>query len=104
MVKFLETFLQCYPETTFEMVVGALLYIDRLLCDNVASALTEVNAKGVLHVALALSAKFNVDAYEKNTKFYGVVMGLQPWQMRMLTDAFLGLLDFNLYVSEELYT
>jgi hypothetical protein len=102
-VKFLETFLQCYPECTLEMVVAALIYIDRLLVGNEAASLTEVNAKGLLHIALSLSAKFNVDAYEKNTKFYGVVMGLQTWQMRMLTDAFLGLLDFQLYVSEEAF-
>jgi len=102
-VKFLETFLQCYPETTLEMVVGSLVYIDRLLVATEAACLTEVNAKGLLHIALSLSAKFNVDAYEKHTTFYGVVMGLQPRQMRELTDAFLELIDFQLYVSEEEY-
>jgi hypothetical protein len=65
--------------------------------------LTEVNAKGLLHIALTMSAKFNVDHYEKNTKFYGIVMGLQAWQMRKLTDGFLNLIEFNLFIDEETY-
>ena len=68
-VKFIETFIQCYQECTVEMVVAALIYIDRLLVNNESAFLTEVNAKGLLHIALTMSAKYHVDHYEKNTKF-----------------------------------
>ena len=62
-------------------MVAALIYIDRVLSFNAqehgGAVLTEVNGKGVLHVALTLAAKFYLDRYEKNTIFYGVVVGLE---------------------------
>jgi Cyclin len=62
---------------TSDLVVSALIYIDRLLLKNEKAMLNETNAKGVLHVALTLATKFNLDRYEKNTIFYGIVVGLQ---------------------------
>jgi len=61
--------------------------------------LTETNGKGVLHVALTLATKFCLDRYEKNTIFYGAVAGLDKIQMRVMTDAFLSLLDYEMYIS-----
>ena len=94
MVKFIETFLQCYKDVTIEHVVVALIYIDRVLATYEDAALTEVNGKGLLHVALTLSAKFFIDNYKRQTKFFGIVCGLQPLQMRKYTDSLLSMLDF----------
>ena len=68
-----------YQDVSSELVVVALIYIDRLLTRNehLGAALTESNAKGLLHVALTLATKFNLDRYEKNTIFYGIIVGLQ---------------------------
>ncbi len=85
----------------------ALIYIERLLVATNkiagdASILTDCNGKGVLHSALTLAVKFNQDNYEKNTEFYKAV--LPPFnmrKMRLMTDAFISFLNFELYVSEE---
>jgi hypothetical protein len=45
--------------------------------------------------------KFNQDNYEKNTEFYKAVLPFNMRKMRQMTDAFILLLDFELYVSEE---
>jgi hypothetical protein len=52
-------------------------------------------------VALALAAKYNLDRYEKNTIFFGIVVGVNRRQMRFMTDSFLQMIDFELYISEE---
>lgn len=83
-----------------ELVIAALIYIERLL-KLPGATLNEANAKGVLHVALTLASKFYLDRYEKNTIFYGIVIGLHRHQMRQMTDTFIGMLDFNLFISEE---
>lgn len=101
--KFMQLFVSCYQEVTSELIVAALVYINRILnspSNQGTAKLTETNGKGVLHVALTLATKFNLDRYEKNTIFYGVMSGMDKYRMRKMTDSFLGLLDFNLYISD----
>jgi hypothetical protein len=96
-------FILCYEDISAEIVITALIYIDRLLSiyEDQGASLTESNGKGLLHVALTLATKFLMDRYEKNTIFYGSVVGMKPRQMRAMTDAFLSLIDFEMYISEE---
>jgi hypothetical protein len=90
---------------SYEIVIAALIYIDRLLSkhEEAGACLTENNGKGVLHVALTLATKFFLDRYEKNTIFYGVVHGMQCYQMRYMTNAFISLIDFEFYIGEDEY-
>jgi len=94
--KFIELFASCYENITAEIVISSLIYIDRLLAmhEEIGATLTECNGKGLLHVALTLATKFCLDRYEKNTIFYGAVVGMDRRQMRKMTDAFLCLIDF----------
>lgn len=70
--------MHCYQDVTSDIVLSALIYIDRLLSkhEELGAILTETNGKGVLHVAMTLATKFCLDRYEKNTIFYGVIAGL----------------------------
>jgi hypothetical protein len=49
------------------------------------------NAKGVLHTALTLAAKFYIDRFEKNTIFYAIG-GLSKKQMREMITVYLDLI------------
>ena len=78
MRKFIELFMSCYEDVTAELVLASLIYIDRLLAkhEENGASLTECNGKGLLHVALTMATKFCLDRYEKNTIFYGAVVGM----------------------------
>lgn len=86
-------------ETGPEIVVAALVYLDRFLAKTELK-LTETNAKSLLHSALSLAAKFHVDRFEKNTIFYAVG-GLSKRQMRNMLDTFLAVLEFRMHIEEE---
>lgn len=105
MRKFIELFCSCYEDITAEIVIAALIYIDRLLAlyEEAGAYLSESNGKGLLHVALTLATKFSLDRYEKNTFFFGSVVGMDRRQMRKMTDAFLALIQFQMHISEEEY-
>ena len=49
------------------------------------------NAKGLLHTALTLSAKFYLDRFEKNTIFYAIG-GLSKKHMREMMNVYLDLI------------
>ncbi len=54
-------------------------------------------------MALTLAAKFYLDHFEKYTLFFGVVPGLERGRMRRMTDRFLAMLGFRLYISQDEY-
>ena len=97
--KFISLFMTCF-EVGPEIVVAALIYIERLLTYNSELYLTETNSKSYLHTALVLASKFYLDRFEKNTIFYAVG-GISKRQMRTMTDAYLGLINFHLNIEEE---
>jgi phosphoribosylaminoimidazole (AIR) synthetase len=97
--------MDCYKEMTSELVVVALIYIERLLTAAAEQAgdsavLTDQNGKGVLHIALSMAAKFHLDCYEKDTIFFAVVESLTKKKMRKMTDAFINMIGFGFYVSD----
>lgn len=94
--------MQCYEVGT-EVVVAALIYIDRLLSRNSDLLITEITAKSLLHTALTLATKFLMDRYEKNTIFYAVG-GLTKRQMKNMSNYYLDLIDFDLFIPESEYS
>jgi hypothetical protein len=82
--------MQCY-NVGIEIVISALIYIERLLTANPGMVLTENNIKGLLHASLSLSAKFFCDNFEKNTIFYAC-NGLPKKRMRAMLDLYLDLI------------
>ena len=107
MYKFIQLFMTCFDVGT-EILISALIYIDRLLSMNNDSTtgqnsnfvLTDVNAKSLLLAALTLASKFYLDKFEKNTIFYASG-GLTKRKMRNLLDTYLDLIDYKLVIQEE---
>ena len=96
--KFISLFTACFEVGT-EVVVAALIYVDRLLSKQGIEIMTQTTAKSILHTALVLASKFYLDRFEKNTIFY-VAAGLSKVQMRKMTDVFLDILEFKLNINE----
>lgn len=100
--KFIQLFMTCFDVGT-EILIAALIYIDRLLSMNnstneeSAFVLTDVNAKSLLLAALTLASKFYLDRFEKNTIFYASG-GLTKRKMRNMLDTFLELMDYKLVI------
>lgn len=105
--KFIELFLRCFEETSTELVTAALIYIERLLdatskmVGEDGARVTQHNAKGILHAAMTIATKFFLDRYEKKTIFYGVSLNCTRQKMRLMTNTFIDILDFNFYIHED---
>jgi hypothetical protein len=85
--KFMQLFKQCFDVGT-EILVAALIYVERMQAMNKELCITEDNAKCHLHTSLTLAAKFNTDRFESNTIFYAIG-GLTKKEMRRLHHWFL---------------
>ncbi len=95
-------FLNCF-QFGFEIVVVSLTYIDRLLMENPDLTLTHKNAMNISFAALTLAAKFYDDRFEKNTLFCAVA-NISRKQMKKISTSFLGMIKFDLIVSQSLYS
>ena len=113
-VQFLNEFTRTF-EIGIEIVSSALSYIDKMFDINDEwFEITETSAIGFLMTALALSSKFLLDRFERNTLFHiyiknahsspfyknGKHRSSSKRRMRSMQDFFLDLLDFNLYVAD----
>lgn len=105
---FMDLFLRSFKHVSVDHLIVALIYVERLLeaAENMIEfpemvSLTENNSKGVLLSAIALAVKFFNDDYEKNTHFYSLCWKQEKRLMREMTDNFLRMIEFRLYVSEE---
>jgi hypothetical protein len=98
--KFIELYLRCFEDTTTDLVIAALIYVERLLeaaikeVGEEGAKVTQHNAKGILHAAMTLATKFQLDRYEKKTIFFGVSINCTRHKMRQMTDRFIGMLEF----------
>ena len=95
--KLLSMFSQCFNVDS-EIIVAALIYTDQILAMNENLIITESNAKGILHSALTLAAKFFLDQFERHTMFH-ILLGVQHYKqhdmrrrMRQMLDRFLELI------------
>lgn len=99
--KYMQMFTSCYRDVSPELIVAALIYIERLLAQSELNVITPSNGKGVLQVAMALSAKFYLDHFEKDTLFYASSLNLDKYKMRKMMNAFIDILEFKFYISDD---
>lgn len=52
-------------------------------------------------MAMALSAKYHLDHFEKDTLFYASSVNLDKQKMRKMMNAFIVNLDFKFYISDD---
>jgi hypothetical protein len=78
-----------------------LIFIDRL-CELNNFIVNSYNVYKILFSSLIMAIKYNEDEYYDN-KFYAKVGGVTLKEMNILEISFLKLIDFKLYISEEIF-
>ena len=82
-------------------LIISLIYIDRI-CKNKGVKLTENNIHRILFSSILTSIKFNEDKIYPNS-FYAKIAGISVKELIKLESTFLKLIDFKLFISDEIY-
>lgn len=82
--------------------VVAFIYIDRALQNNASLILTNLNIHRLTLAAVVLAIKYLEDLYSRNI-IYAKTGGICVAELNVLESSFLSMLDFNLYVSPQMY-
>ena len=82
-------------------LIISLIYIDRI-CKNRGFKLTKNNIHRILFSSILTSIKFNEDKIYPNS-FYAKIAGIPVNELNKLESAFLKLIDFKLFISDEIY-
>ena len=90
-----------YTQVESSTLIAMLIYIDRL-CELNNFIINSYNVYKILFSSLIIAIKYNEDEYYDN-KFYAKVGGLTLKEMNNLEINYLSLIDFKLYISEEVF-
>ena len=82
------------------LILG-VIYFDRI-CNNGNLILNYFNVYKLLLISLVLAIKFNEEYFETN-EFYGRVGGLNNKSINKLEIKVLQILNYNLYVKQDIY-
>jgi len=92
-----------YSNCSEECFVLALIYIDRLIRTNGSFLVNSYNVHRMIITSVMLAAKFFDDQYFNNAHF-GRVGGVSCKEINLLEIEFLFMINFNLFVENDLYT
>ena len=90
-----------YTQVESSTLIAMLIYIDRI-CELNNFIINSYNVYKILFSSLIIAIKYNEDEYYDN-KFYAKVGGLTLTEMNNLEINYLSLIDFKLYISEEVF-
>jgi len=90
-----------YTKINCSTIILILIYIDRI-CNIQKFKLTYFNIHKLILASMIIAIKFNEDE-QYTTKFYSKLGGVPIAEIAFLEYNFFFLLNFNLYVEEELY-
>ena len=90
-----------YTQVESSTLIAMLIYIDRL-CELNNFIVNSYNVYKILFSSLIMAIKYNEDEFYDN-KFYAKVGGLSLKEMNNLEINYLSLIDFKLYISEEVF-
>ena len=90
-----------YTQVESSTLIAMLIFIDRL-CELNNFIVNSYNVYKILFSSLIMAIKYNEDEYYDN-KFYAKVGGVTLKEMNILEISFLKLIDFKLYISEEIF-
>ena len=82
-------------------MVLILIYIDKL-CDMNNVDLNFYNIHKLILSSLVIAAKYNEDKYLSN-QFFAKIGGITKKEIDNLEYQFLTLIDFSLYINDEIY-
>ena len=89
-----------YLKIEYSTLIIAMIYIDRICKEKVF--LNEFNIHRVMLISIYMAYTYNEDCIYDN-KYLSLVSGLSKSEMLLLEEDFLDLIDFNLFVSEEIF-
>jgi len=89
-----------YVKIEYSTLIIAMIYIDRICKEKVF--LNEFNIHRVMLISIYMAYTYNEDCKYDN-KYLALVSGLSKSEMLLLEEDFLDLIEFKLYVSEEIY-
>ena len=90
-----------YTKIESTTLVLILIFIDRV-CDINKIRLNYFNIHKLIIASMLVSIKYNEDDYFSN-EFYAKVGGIRMTDMNKLEYEFLSLIEFNLFVNEEVF-
>lgn len=89
-----------YLKIEYSTLIIAMIYIDRICKEKVF--LNEFNIHRVMLISIYIAYTYNEDCVYDN-KYLALVSGLSKSEMLLLEEDFLDLIDFRLFVSEEIF-
>ena len=91
-----------YTKINSSTIILILIYIDRI-CKILKAKISYYNVHKLILSSMIVASKYNEDGEFYSHKFYAKLGGVSQAEVFNLEYNFVTLLDFNLYVSEELY-
>ena len=93
--------IQKYSEIENSTLIFALIYLDRILVKKEIK-LSKYNIHRLLFTSILISMKINEDCINKNL-YYSKIAGVPVKELITLENEFLKIIDFELFVSDEIY-
>ena len=93
--------IQTYTNMEKSTLIISLIFIDRL-CHKADVTLTYFNIHRILFTAVLISIKYNEDSFYENN-YYADIAGVKLKELKLLEYTFISMVDFKLYVSNEIY-
>ncbi|CAK64669.1 unnamed protein product (macronuclear) [Paramecium tetraurelia] len=91
-----------YTKCSEECLVIAFIYLSRIQELNQELQLNRQSAHRLLFIAIVLAIKYQDDDIFKND-YYAKVGGITMWELNDMEEVFLELLDYKLFVQQDLY-
>jgi len=91
-----------YAKCSKDFFILGLIYIDRLIQRNPTYVLNSLNVHRLLITSVMLASKYSNDFFYNNS-YYAKVGGVPVKELNSLEIEFLYLLNFNLYVSTDVF-
>ena len=93
--------IQTYANIEKSTLIICLIFIDKL-CHTADVTLTHYNIHRILFTAVLLSIKYNEDSFFDN-QYYSEIAGVKIKELKLLEYTFISMVDFKLFVSDEIY-
>lgn len=93
--------IQKYAGIENSTLILALIYIDRI-CSKKKLTLTKYNIHRLLFTSIIIAIKYNEDI-KYNNLFYSKIAGVSVSELIQLEAAFLKIINFELFVPDDLY-
>ena len=93
--------IQNYANIEKSTLILSLIYIDRL-CQKYKFKINYFNIYKLILTSMILAIKYNEDEFY-STEFYAKLGGITKVELNLMEYEFINLINFNLFVQEELY-